>query len=485
MSDTALDRKTRRIIELPGPTAGLESGLARGVYDDSGRVQGRYRCEACHQDLILRAVKPTAKQQPHFRHQNTQECPAAPERRRQIDQDLKVVIDLRDQIIRAWPGVTVTIEQPDGDDTDAPGGTSAPTSWMPPAIVACGPGETVVIERPRTLPGPEQIQQRTRAVRARYGQGANHVWFLAKDPMQFAKCGRLEVKPRGGEKDHHLTIAPTEQQLAVIAAGGGVYFLDGQQVLIPYGVHDFTHQACQETCHASGDSEDWNFTDWRRTKNWRRDWRISHPIPDPAATRWGLVATSLNLIGATKATFDLSESRDLMQRLADVQKARWRRRHADARELYAARHAPPPPAVPLPGPTQPPTRPTNAAAPEPVADNDHAVGHLPEPKPPKQPSTEPEAVVPPPASPSPDNVATAAASESRPTPPTPPQATAAPQPLAPRGLKPEPPARPPAGPVVPPPPQYPPRVPTAQTPPVTAPRQGGLRSVLRRIFGNR
>ncbi|MFF7038742.1 hypothetical protein [Streptomyces griseus] len=77
------------------------------------------------------------------------------------------------------------------------------------------------------------MRARSRAVRAQFGPGAAHVWFLAKDPLQFARCGTLQVRPRGLDKAVHATVAPTEEQLAVIGAGGGVYWLDEQQALIP------------------------------------------------------------------------------------------------------------------------------------------------------------------------------------------------------------------------------------------------------------
>ncbi|MEU3707988.1 hypothetical protein AB0E82_37605 [Streptomyces anulatus] len=53
----------------------------------------------------------------------------------------------------------------------------------------------MVVEHVPTLPGVERIRARQRVVRARFGPGAAHVWFLAKDPMQFAVCGTLQVKP--------------------------------------------------------------------------------------------------------------------------------------------------------------------------------------------------------------------------------------------------------------------------------------------------
>jgi hypothetical protein len=325
MGDTAWDRDTGRVIELPGGAAGLESGLA----------DGRYGCRACGQSLILRGARAQAKVTPHFSHRGTGDrCPAA-ERQRRIGVDDQVVVELRDRLVRAWPGVSVSLELP--EEAPAPG--HAPVTGLPPAIVVRGAEEgavTAVIERPRRLPGPEEVNQRIRAVRARYGSGAAHMWFLAKDPVQFARLRRLSVKPRGRDQVFHATVAPTEQQLAIIAAGGGVYWLDGQQVLVPYGVHDFTHQPRQ--------GEDWNFPDRRRY--WRYDWRISHPVPAPDATRWGLVPLALHQLTHTRATFDLAEARDIMQRLHDVERARWRARRTAARDLHAARHSPPTPASP-------------------------------------------------------------------------------------------------------------------------------------------
>lgn len=91
-------------------------------------------CRACRQDLVLRAVHPSAKQAPHFRHQNSQDCPATAARRRQVERDDQVVIELRDQLVKAWPGVPIMLELPfeQGDSTQASG--------LPPAIVVRGQG---------------------------------------------------------------------------------------------------------------------------------------------------------------------------------------------------------------------------------------------------------------------------------------------------------------------------------------------------------
>ncbi|MCT6782268.1 hypothetical protein LXH09_37230 [Streptomyces sp. CS7] len=344
MSERVWDRKAQQLIESLHERAGLETGLARGPYGVAGQICGRYVCRACGQDLIARALSPTAKQQPHFSHTSSATCPASRTQRDKVSLDDQVVVELRDILVRAWPGVPVDLvlvhaPEPGDDGTRAAAG-------QPPAIVVRGPEGTVVVERVRNLPGADRVRARSRAVRAQFGPGAAHVWFLAKDPLQFARCGTLQVRPRGLDKASHATVAPTEDQLAVIAAGGGVYWLDGQQVLIPYGVHDFAH--------TPEEGEAWDFPDWRR-KVWPNDWRISHPVPAPDATRWGLVPLSLHQMTGTKATFSLREAREVMQRLEDVQRARWRRRRADAQELHASRQTPPAPPVPLHGfaPQQP------------------------------------------------------------------------------------------------------------------------------------
>ncbi|WP_367140621.1 MULTISPECIES: hypothetical protein [Streptomyces] len=454
MGNTAWDRKTKRVIEIPGDEAGLDAGFARGYYDSSGIRRGRYMCRACFQDLILRALTPDARQKPNFRHKNrhgdSAECRASAERQQEIAADDRVVIELRDQIIRALPGLTVTLELP--VDPDSRGTDPAPPSWMPPAIIVSAAEGPVVIERPRGLPEPEDVQRRLRAVRARYGASARHVWFLAKDPLQFAQCGRLEVKPRGHERTVHVTIAPTAQQQAIVAAGGGVYWLDGQQVLVPYGVHDFTHQPRQ--------GEDWDFRDWRRKKQWHQDWSISQPVPAPHATRWGLVPASLHQLTRATAAFTLTEPRDIMQRLEDVQRARWRTRRADARELYAARHAPAPA--------------TAVETPD--------TGQLIPPAPPKQQDTVPE----PPTAPDQTDarirtIASDAPSSAPATASAPPErdlTVPVPQPPQPAPSTAIPPTPPPSA--IPAPPPYPPPAPPA---PLPDQQPRGLRGVLRRLFG--
>ncbi|MEV1048739.1 hypothetical protein [Streptomyces sp. NPDC049916] len=262
------------------------------------------------------------------------------------------------------------------------------------------------------------------------------MWFLAKDPLQFARCGTLQVRPRGLDKAVHATVAPTEEQLAVAAAGGGVYWLDGQQVLIPYGVHDFVH--------TPREGEDWDFPDWRR-KIWPNDWRISHPVPAPDATRWGLVPLSMHQLTGTKATFSLREAREVMQRLEDVQRARWRSRRTDAQELHASRQAQTPP---TPAPQQEPAAPhTHTDTPETA-----------------QPLTDPELPKPP--------AGTAVPPSAGSRPGGPPTATT----RTPTDRDEQHPA-----PVIPPLPQHPPLTPAAEALPGTG-RRKGLRNVLRQLL---
>lgn len=88
----------------------------------------------------------------------------------------------------------------------------------------------------------------------------------------------------------------------------------------------------------------------------------------PDATRWGLVPLSLHQLTGTKATFSLREAHEVMQGLEDVQRARWRRRRADARELHASRHTrptpPPPCSASAPSPARPAVPQARSNAPE-------------------------------------------------------------------------------------------------------------------------
>ncbi|MGA5442274.1 hypothetical protein ACPCKW_22530 [Streptomyces griseoincarnatus] len=225
MGRSAWDTETKRIIHVEAGVEGLPIGMAGG----------RYLCRSCRDPLILKGARPEAKVAPHFAHQGGGAC-RLPDREAQIDADDEVVIQLCDQI-RALPGVTgCTLASP-GEDPHRPTG-------LPPVVVAqCGE-TTVVIERPGTLPGPQAVRRRIRAVREAHG-GAAHVWFLRRDPAQFGHLPSHTVR-LGGRDVEHQRVAPTEQQQAILDAGGHVYWLDGKLVLVPYGYHAFRHPARPE-----------------------------------------------------------------------------------------------------------------------------------------------------------------------------------------------------------------------------------------------
>ncbi|MFG2910917.1 hypothetical protein ACGF13_38455 [Kitasatospora sp. NPDC048286] len=321
MGRSAWDVATERVVWLDDGVEGLEGGLAGN----------RYVCQACGEPLILKALVPTSASSPspHFAHQGSAPC-SAPEREAQIDALTEVVIKFRDTIC-AVPGVTATLELPDTK-------TGAPTG-LGPVIIACFSGTTVAIERPPgRLPGPDVLRRRIEAVHDRHPSAA-HVWFLKKDRAQFGKVGTIEVW-LDGKADSHDTVAPTGQQETIVAAGGHVYWLDGQLALLPYGVHYFRHP--------ERPGQDW--TGWQRWhSDPREDWRISQPQPAPDADCWGLVPVALSSLTRTRAVFQPSTAHRIMSDLYAAQGKRhgWRNRQAYA--VYRTRHQqplPPPPAVP-------------------------------------------------------------------------------------------------------------------------------------------
>ncbi|GAA2984645.1 hypothetical protein GCM10010519_18870 [Streptomyces lactacystinicus] len=360
------DRVTKWWVDLSQGTTGLEPGEAKG----------RYVCRACRENLMLRSVRPGAVNRPHFSHKANADCSAAPAVRAELELDDRIVVEFQQRITRAWPGAHCVLEFPDGLDDD---GAEGPAGVLPPAVVVRGGPDgrdPLVVERPRRPVDISEVQERIRTVQARYGTGARHVWFWTRDVLHAARLADLPVAPRGRPKTKHATIAPTAQQLAVIAGGGRVYFLDGQQVLVPYGVHDFTHE------QRAG--EDWNFPDWRR--EFRRDWRISHPVPAVHASRWGLAPVAFDELTRTRGVFTLSTANDLMLALERSQGGRWNYRRSEAAKLYRERHQPPLPAQPDPASIpfpEPPPSPQSAgqAAPAPalIPAEHHAVPQTPAP----------------------------------------------------------------------------------------------------------
>ncbi|WP_414170937.1 hypothetical protein ACMATS_38060 (plasmid) [Streptoverticillium reticulum] len=439
MGKCAWDVVADRLIWVEDGVAGLPGGLA----------DGRYACLACWESVMLSGYKPDAMISPYFRHQNGADC-ADLERERQADAEMKVVIQLRDWV-RAIPGFTGTVEIVG----EAKGGPSG----LPPVVIAhCG-DTTVAIERPGDhLPGPDAVRRRVRAAREHHGV-ERHVWFLKKDRDQFGQFGTHTVR-LGGKDTVHDTLAPNEQQQAIIAAGGHVYWLDGKLVLVPYGIHRFRHSVRA--------GEDW--TNWPRWRDPQDDWRISKPVPSPNADYWGLVPIPLTSMTRTRAVFHPAQAHQVMDELYAGQEGRyhWRRKHA--RELYAARNAPATPAAVAEaadaGQLIPPALPEQqGAVPEPPAAPDQTGLQVP-----NEPSDQSDS---PAASPAPpDRTVSAPTPEPPSLPPTPPS----PLPSAPPAA---PPTAPPP-PTVPVPPPYPPATPPA---PLPEQRPRGLRGVLRRLLG--
>lgn len=332
MGRSAWDVTTERVVWLDDGAAGLPGGLAGE----------RYVCQACGEHLILKGIKPGAKVEAHFSHQSGAGC-SAPEREAQIDAMTEVVITFRDTIC-AVPGVTATIELP-GEEPGSPTG-------LGPVIIACFGETKVAIERPPArLPGPDVLRRRIEAVRERH-PGAAHVWFLKKDRAQFGKVGTVDVW-LDNKDGVHDTVAPTEQQEAIVAAGGHVYWLDGQLVLIPYGVHWFRHP--------SRHRQDW--TGWARWRSDpREDWRISQPKPAPDADCWGLAPVALSSLTRTRAVFQPATAHRIMADLYAAQDKRYGWRNRKAYAVFRERHQQPL----LPAPAVPATYVPRADVPAPL-----------------------------------------------------------------------------------------------------------------------
>lgn len=344
MGASAWDTTTKRPIHVDQGVEGLPIGLAGG----------RYLCRACAEPLILKGARPEAKVAPHFAHQGGGPC-RLPAREAEIDVDDEVVIQLSHQI-RALPGVTgCTLASP-GDDPHEPIG-------LPPAVVAqCGE-TTVVIERPGKLPSAQAVRRRILAVREHHG-GAAHVWFLRRDPAQFGQLPSHTVR-LGGHDVEHQRVAPTEQQLAILDAGGNVYWLDGKLVLVPYGCHAFRHPARP--------GQDWTkWPRWPRHKDPRDDWRISKPRPAPDADCWGLVPIALSSLTRTRAVFQPADAHKIMNELYGAQESRYRWRDRRARAVHTERHAPPR-TQPVP-PTEAAENPATAPADAPRVPTPHSPG---------------------------------------------------------------------------------------------------------------
>ncbi|MFJ5680780.1 hypothetical protein [Streptomyces sp. NPDC093097] len=320
-------------------------------------TNGRYLCEMCGSVLSLsRRSRPTSSYTPRFAHPHQKSpdldvCSARADVQQRINDDVQVVIDLGTQLAQAWPGATVCVEYPE---------PARPGQPSEPPVVVCRDGDqTLVIERPRGELSTPAVQHRFRAVRDRYGPKVMHLWFFAEDPRHFRE-GDLRpkaVRPDGEPRSiRHRRVHPTEQQLAIVKAGGRVFWVDGHNVLVPYGGRDFAHTPRR--------GEDWK----GEAARYRQDWAISHPIPAPDATWWGLVPIGLTSLRGTKVAFHPRDAYDVMERLEAAQPRRWAASRRRAREQFNRANAPASPPAPqqqepVPTPPEADTTPTTPPAP--------------------------------------------------------------------------------------------------------------------------
>lgn len=322
----ARDTVTRQLVTLSLSDAASADHLPTGTLENK-----RYACLSCHQPMSLsRRTNSTSSYRPRFNHGQrnngaTDTCVARAAVQQQVEADVQVVIDLQERLAKAWPGTSTLIEclTPTGHDSPAP-----------PVIVARDGDQVVVIDCPHGPLDEPTVRHRIKAVRDQFGAQAAHVWFFAEDPHHFRQ-GDLKdkaVRPHGAQRSiRHRRVRPTERQLQIIEAGGAVYWLNGGEVLVPYGGHDFQHPPRR--------GEDWT----GEAARYRYDWRISQPRPAPGAQWWGLVPIGLSSLRRGRVAFHPAEAYAVMERLERSQPARWSASRRRAREQFDRQLSPAPP----------------------------------------------------------------------------------------------------------------------------------------------
>ncbi|WP_188273769.1 hypothetical protein [Streptomyces sp. CBMA152] len=247
-----------------------------------GKAAGRYCCCACGAQLIF--TGPATEHSgftPRFRHDTstpgTDRCSAPAPRQADVQADLTVILDLRDQLVRALPGATICLQI----DPHLAG-----QRWdLPPALVVRRGDDVVVIDRPRRLLTQPAVDARLQAVRTQYGQKAIHWWFFDRtDSLHYEAAGTVNVRPHGKPDTHHK-VRPTPAQRQIIKVGSAVCWITQDTVLIPYGGHPGTYPVLE--------GEDWS----GEVASWARDWKISHPYPGDGAAWWGLIPVPLLVLG--------------------------------------------------------------------------------------------------------------------------------------------------------------------------------------------
>ncbi|MFE9123766.1 hypothetical protein [Streptomyces sp. NPDC007172] len=340
-----------------------------------GKAGSRYRCCACGEKLIFSGPA-TAHSgfTPRFRHDGSapgaDRCGAMAPHQADIQADLTVILDLRDQLVRALPGAAIRLQI----DPRLAG-----QHWdLPPALVVHRGGDTVIIERPRRLLTEPAVDTRLKTVRTQYGESATHWWFFDRDDaLHYDPAGTVKVRPHG-KPDTHRKVRPTPVQRQIISAGGAVGWITQDTVLIPYGGHLGTYPALE--------GEDWT----GEMESWSRDWKISHPYPADGADWWGLIPLVLLTLGQ-RTGFRPAPAFHLMAALEKAEQGRESHRRRLARE-HAQRPADESAAIPPAADAAANDIPKTAASPEvPAAD--------PVPAAPEHPPVPPRPVLPPPASP--------------------------------------------------------------------------------------
>ncbi|MCX4920289.1 hypothetical protein [Streptomyces sp. NBC_00687] len=309
MSELALDTGDGRIIDLRRePDAAIR--LPRG------KSGGRYRCCACGKTLIFSGpATPQSGFTPRFRHDGTEpgtdRCSAPATHQADVQADLTVSLDLRDQLVHALPGAAIALQ------TDP---RLAGRRWeLPPAIVIRRDDQVVVLELPRRLLTKTTADARRQFVRTVYGEHATHWWFFDRDDaQQYVTAGTVKVRPHGKPDTHHK-VRPTAVQRQLVRAGGTVCWITSGTVLIPYGGHPGTYPAHE--------GEDWSGT----MASWAKDWKISHPHPADGAAWWGLVPLPLLALGQHSG-FRPAPAFALMTALEKAQHGREAHRRRLARE---------------------------------------------------------------------------------------------------------------------------------------------------------
>ncbi|WP_344583507.1 hypothetical protein [Streptomyces lunalinharesii] len=343
MSLRAWDTVTGKVIDLSGNPDSADD------LPDGTSKNKRYACDMCGQVLSLsRRRSPDSSYTSRFAHEHKKQagadddgCPARADVQKQISDEVQIVIDLGQALAHALPGMAICVEYP---------GPFRPGKPAEAPVVVCRNGPdgppVVIIDRPRRPLTIDAVRRRAALVRRRYGPSALHYWFFADDPEHFRELRPKQVKPVGvAAPVRHQRVRPTNQQLAIVAMGGHVCWLQRDRtVLVPYGGREFWH--------VPDPREDWSGP----MAGSRKDWEISHPQPAPSAHWWGLVPIPLSSLGGTKRVFAPQDAYLVMEGLEAAQERRWSSLRRRAREQYNQKRASAerPASSPLPAPQEDP-----------------------------------------------------------------------------------------------------------------------------------